>query len=189
MFKTQYDPHPRVLANPGSGIRILYQARYNASGTLELYPSGEENLYDYIQSHRDSVDIHVILKRFAAGEKDVLSQVQGFYADASNMPKTYAEVLNAVLEGERAFDLLPASTKAEFNNSFAEWLSAIHDENFAERMGFQPTPAGTDLSDSQVQDFSGTTPVPTPSPTPSPAPTPAIPNGNVPVVPSGGASS
>lgn len=173
MFKTKYDPHPRVYAKPGSGIKVTYQANYNASGTLEVNPVGQEDLYGYIQSHRDSVDIHVILKRFAAGETDVLSQVQGFYADASDLPKTYAEVLNAVLDGERTFNSLPVEVKQRFNNSFSEWLSAFHDPDFADRMGFK---AQTNATDAQVQDFAGPvagtdTPVPhTPSSPPSSGP-------------------
>lgn len=168
-FKTKYDDHARVNCNPGSPVKITYQANYNAAGTLEINPVGQEDLYGYIQSHRDSVDIHVILKRFAAGEQDVLSQVQGFYADASDMPKTYAEVLNAVLDGERTFNSLPIEVKQRFNNSFSEWLSAFHDPDFAERSGL--VPSNTGMTDSQVQSFAGSaagadTPVPAPPPAP-----------------------
>lgn len=170
MFKTKYDQHARVFCNPGSPVKVTYQARYSDSGTLELQPAGQEDLYGYIQSHKDSVDIHVILKRFAAGETDVLSQVQGFYADASDMPKTYAEVLNAVLDGERAFNSLPVEVKASFNNSFSEWLSAIHDPDFAVRSGLVKADDG--MTDAQRQDFAGSaagtdTPVPTQAPPPS----------------------
>lgn len=169
-FKTKYDNHARVYCNPGSPVRITYQANYNDSGTLELAAVGQEDLYGYIQSHRDSVDIHVILKRFAAGEQDVLSQVQGFYADASDMPKTYAEILNAVLDGERTFNSLPAEIKRQFNNSFSEWLASFEQPDFASRMGWSK-PAETDLTDSQVQSFAGSaagadTPVPAPPPQP-----------------------
>lgn len=163
MFKTKYDEHARVYSHPGSPVKITYQPHYSPTGVLELEPAGQEDLYGYIQSHKDSVDIHVILKRFAAGEVDVLSQVQGFYADASNMPKTYAEVLNAVLDGERAFNSLSAQVKAEFNNSFAEWLSAMHDDDFPVRMGLVKADDG--MTDSQRQSFAGSaagadTPVP-----------------------------
>lgn len=173
-FKTKYDDHARVYSNPGSPVKVTYQANYNALGTLEINPVGQEDLYGYIQSHRDSVDIHVILKRFAAGEVDVLSQVQGFYADASDMPKTYAEVLNAVLDGERAFNALPIEVKQRFNNSFSEWLAAFHDPDFAVRSGLVKVDDG--MTDAQRQDFAGSAagtdnPVPPPPPASAPSST------------------
>lgn len=160
-FKTQFDDHARVFVNPGSRTKVTYQASYDVNGTLQLYPSGEEDLYDYIQSHRDSVDIHVILKRFAAGETDVLSQVQGFYADAADMPSTYAEVLNAVIHGESVFDSLPAEVKQRFGNSFSQWLTSFDSPDFSDRMGWSQL--HDPLTDAQKQDFTGITPVPAPT--------------------------
>lgn len=159
-FNTQYDEHARVYQHPGSRVKVTYQASYDVNGTLQLYPSGKEDLYGYIQSHRDSVDIHVILKRFAAGETDVLSQVQGFYADAADMPSTYAEVLNAVIHGESVFDSLPAEIKQRFGNSFSQWLTSFDSPDFSERMGWNE--ARNPLTDAQTQDFTGTAPVPAP---------------------------
>ena len=61
MFDTQYSPHIRVSANPGSPVKVLYSGKYDANGRVVLEKKGEENLYDYIQSFRDSVDLNVIL--------------------------------------------------------------------------------------------------------------------------------
>lgn len=158
-FKTQYDEHPRVFADSGSPVKVVYQANYDGSGILRVNAVGEEDLYGYIQSHKDSVDIHVILKRFAAGEVDVLSQMQGFYADVADMPSTYAEILNAVLEGERVFAGLPIEVKNEFGNSFAQWLAAMDQDNFQERMDRAAHPE-KQVAPSQVQDFA----VPAPAP-------------------------
>nr|CDL65858.1 unnamed protein product [uncultured bacterium] len=153
-FKTQFHSHARVFQRPGDPIKVVYSPRYDENGVLDLQPTGEENLYDFIQSHAQSTDIHVILDRFASGETDVLSQIQGFYADASDMPKTYAEVLNAVIAGEQTFDRLPVEIKQKFGNSFSTWLSSMDNPDFAERMGF-PKPAEPGMTDSQVQDFAG----------------------------------
>lgn len=156
-FKTKYDDHPRFYQEPGNPIKQLYQGYYEKDGTLELRPSGEEDLYQFIQSHKDSTDINLLIQRFTAGDESALSRAQGFYADVSGMPKTFQEVLNAVLGGERAFDSLPAEVKQRFNNNFAEWLTAMDLPDFAERMGFKsPDP------DPQSADFlrdSGSAPV------------------------------
>lgn len=150
-FKTQYDSHARVYHHPGSGVKDVYTPRYDEFGVLDLVVSGQEDLYGYIQSHYESTDIHVILERFAAGDVDVLSRHQGFYADMSDMPKTYAEVLNAVIAGENAFDHLPIEIKQKFGNSFAVWLSSMDSPEWSEKMGFDKP------SDSSVE------PVPAPS--------------------------
>lgn len=151
-FRTQYDRQAPVYQEPGSRVRIVYSPRYSETGVLDLEPTGKEDLYGYIQSHKESTDIHVLLNRFVNGETDVLSRVQGFYADASNMPKTYAEVLNAVISGEEAFARLPVDIKQRFDNSFAVWLSSFDSPDFAAKMGFKSDSA---LSDSQVQDLAG----------------------------------
>lgn len=163
IFSTQYTQHARRFASPGSREKTVYQAKYDDTGTLDLYPAGVESIYDYIQSHRDSCDIHMILDRFAAGDRDVLSQVQGFYADSTGMPKTYAEVLNSVIAGEHYFDTLPADIKQQFGNSFSRWMAAFDDEDFPTRMGWkQSAPDGT------TQDFVRDTPSPVSSSVPAP---------------------
>lgn len=152
-FNTQYDRRAPVYQEPGSGIKVVYSPRYSDKGVLDLVATGSENLYDYIQSHKESTDIHVLLERFVNGEDDVLSRMQGFYADVTSMPKTYAEVLNAVIVGEETFARLPIDVKQRFDNSFAVWLSSMDKPDFSERMGVDITP-------SQVQDFSKDTPAP-----------------------------
>lgn len=155
-FATQFDSHPRIYCNPGNPIKDVYEARYDKDGVLDLHVSGQEDLYGYIQSHADSVDIHVLLERFVNGETDVLSRAQGFYMDASDLPKTYSEVLNSVIAGEQAFNSLPAEVKQRFGNSFSQWMSSFDSPDFAVKMGFVSAASGDSsqsLSPGQVQDF------------------------------------
>lgn len=166
-FKTQYDAHARVYQDPGNPIKDVYSPRYTDDGVLDLVVTGRENLYEFIQSHKESVDIHVLLTRFANGETDVLSRIQGFYADASDMPKTYAEVLNAVIAGEETFARLPVEVKQRFGNSFAVWLSSMDSPDFPERMGIK---SDVGMTDSQVQDFASSQPSPVQPASDQPAP-------------------
>ena len=125
MFRTQFDPHPRVLSNSGSRIRKLYSAKVDAEGAIDLVESGEENLYDYIQSFKDECDINLIVQRCMSGDVDVLSKRQGVYVDVTEFPQTYAEVLQRVIDGKNAFDDLPLETRAKFDHSFAQWMAGI----------------------------------------------------------------
>lgn len=167
-FNTKYEPHTRVFCDPGSRIKQLYSPRYSENGTLDLVESGTEDLYSYIQSHKESCDIHAILERFVAGDETALSHAQGFYADMSDMPKTYMEVLNSVIAGEHAFDALPVEIKQQFGNSFAVWMSEMESPDFARKMGFEKAQSSeANLTPSQQQDFISSTPVPAPVEQPS----------------------
>ena len=100
-FNTQYDARDRISTCAGSPVKPLFSGRYNERGQIELTPDGTENIYEYIQSFAESTDIHSILRRYQNGEVDVLSKVQGVYADITEMPQTYAEALQRRSEAFR----------------------------------------------------------------------------------------
>lgn len=134
-FRTMYH-RKRVRAKSGSREKDLFRPQLDEHGHLELVPDGKEDLYAQIQSHRDSVDIHIMLERYQAGDASVLQRAQGTFADLTEFPKTYAEMLNSVIAGENYFNALPIETRAKFGHSFHKWMSAIGTEDFAEKMGF-----------------------------------------------------
>lgn len=160
-FDTQYTKRPPVFQEAGNPVKVIYSPRYTEDGVLDLVATGQENLYDYIQSHKESTDIHVLLDRFVNGEEDVLQRLQGFYGDVTSMPKTYAEVLNAVIIGEETFARLPVEVKQRFDNSFAVWLSSMDSPDFAKRMGVDPI---DQVTPQQVQDFSASPSSTSPTP-------------------------
>lgn len=136
-FKTQYDARDRVFTDPGSPEHITYAGHYDEKGRVVLEESGRENLYDYIQSYAESCDIHVLMKRYANGDVDALSQKQGFYGDFLSFPKTYAEALNHMNEMERQFMALPVETREKFGNSFTEFLAASGEPDFLDKLGIK----------------------------------------------------
>lgn len=139
-FKTLYDDHERVNQEPGSRERILYSPVFDKQGRMSLEETGRENLYDYIQSHADSVDIHVILKQFEQGDVSVLSRVQGAYGDFTQMPKTFAEALNTMVAAEQYFMSLPVDVRAQFGHNFNQFIASMDSPDFTSRMGISPTP-------------------------------------------------
>lgn len=72
-FKTQYDARDRIFSDPGSPEHITYAGHYDDKGRVVLEESGRENIYDFIQSHAESCDIHVLMKRYQNGDFDALS--------------------------------------------------------------------------------------------------------------------
>lgn len=150
-FHAQYDLQERFYSAPGDRYKDVYSASYDDKGNLVFTVTGREDLYDFIQSHCDSVDIHLLLKRFDAGDEDVFARAQGFYGDFADMPSTYQEVLNAVIAGQASFDSLPAEVKRQFDNNYAKWLMSFEDPDFASKMGFtlaKPESAAVPVSNS-----------------------------------------
>ena len=139
-FKTQYDARDRIFSDTGSPEHITYAGHYDEKGRVILEESGRENIYDFIQSHAESCDIHVLMKRYQNGDIDALSQKQGFYGDFLDFPKTYAEALNHMNEMERQFMALPVETREKFGNSFTEFLAASAEPDFLDRVGIKKEP-------------------------------------------------
>ncbi|UPW41647.1 internal scaffolding protein [Peromfec virus RodF8_30] len=163
-FATQYDDHSRVYQPVGSRLHTLYSPVFNKDGVMSLQETGQENLYDYIQSHADSVDIHVILKQFAAGDVSVLSRVQGAYGDFTQMPKTFAEALNTMIAAEQYFMSLPVETRAQFGHNFNQFIASMDQSDFTAKMGIAPQVETPTLGPSSSSDPA------TPPATPAPAP-------------------
>lgn len=136
-FKTQYDARERLFSNPGDPIHITYAGHYDDKGRVVLVESGRENIYDQIQSHAESCDIHVLMKRYMNGDVSALSQAQGQFLDVTDFPKTYADMLNFVNDMERSFMSLPAEVRVKFGNSFSEYLAASGAPDFLERLGIK----------------------------------------------------
>lgn len=139
-FKTQYDSRSRVYQPNGDPIKILYGPKFDGNGRMYLVETGRENLYEYIQSHADSVDINVLLKLYQSGDTTVLSRVQGAYGDFTQLPKTFAEALNTLIAAEQYFNGLPVETRAQFNHNFNQFIASMDSPDFSSRMGIAPEP-------------------------------------------------
>lgn len=137
-FRTQYDPSVRFIQDPGSPIKTLYSPKFNEDGVMYLVESGKANLYQEIQSHADSVDIHVLLQRYVQGDTGVLARVQGAYGDFTQVPHTFAEALNTMIAAEQYFMGLPKDVRARFNNSFQQFIAQMDNPSWASDVGFKP---------------------------------------------------
>lgn len=159
-FYTQFNRPARVIANPGNPIKTLYGPKFDKNGVMHLVETGKHNLYDEIQSHADSVDIHVLLQRFAQGDVGVFSRVQGAYGDFTQMPSTFAEALNVMIAAEQYFNGLPVDVRAKFGHDFHQFVASMDSPTWIDDMGIDVTPA---------------TPEPSPTPPSAPASAPSSP--------------
>lgn len=135
-FPTMYDQRETIFADPGSADVPIYSPSVDNDGHIVLEVIGVKNLPEYIDSFRESCDINNLVARFNAGDISALSRAQGAFFDATQLPHTYAEMLNTVINAEQTFNSLPLEVRAKFDNSYVKWLSMMDDaEQFALMMG------------------------------------------------------
>lgn len=159
-FRTRYARHQRVIQNPGSRVCDVYTPKFADDGTIALEVTGQENTYAFIQSHRDSVDIHVLLAQYANGDKTALNRRQTMYLDAAELPKNYAEVLQTVMAGEDSFKQLPIEIRAKFEYNYGRWLASMGTDDWYSKMGIINPAAVPDVPSAPVVDV--TQPIPGP---------------------------
>ena len=149
-FRTQFESHSRVVQPAGDRSHTLYSGRYTDTGHFILEESGKEDIYDKIQSHASSVDIHVILDRFRRGDIEALGDAsRSIYFDTSEMPKNYAHLLNIVNEGEQAFMSMPVEERAKYGHSFVQWMMSF-DKSSADTVSSDTVSADKVSADKEV---------------------------------------
>lgn len=122
-FRTIYGDHNKSVTEAGNPIQIEYELVIDEQGREELKPSGETDLQEYIQSHRDSVDFNLIIQRYQAGDIDALERIKGIYADVSGLPTSLSEIMNLNNRGKMEFDKLPVEIKQLYGNNYMEFLA------------------------------------------------------------------
>ena len=133
MFQTKYEryvDHDHVYCEPGSGIKIEYQLRI-IDNNEDLVETGKSNLYDYIQSHADSVDITKILERCALlDDYSLLNRLPAQFMDVTDMPKNLAECYSYVQDAKNFFERMPTEIKAKYDQNFLSFISDIGSDRF-----------------------------------------------------------
>lgn len=128
-FRTQFDrksvPYPETTS-----IVTDYQLSLAPDGKEVLVAVGEHDIYSEIQSHAKSVDINEIILRHQRGDIDVLAQRAGMYGDFTNMPTSYAELYQSVLDAQAYFDSLPLDIRQKFDHSFSKFFTSIGTPEF-----------------------------------------------------------
>lgn len=77
------------------------------------------------------------LKRFALGDESALQVTQGAYGDFTTFPKTFAEVLQVMINSEDYFNQLPIDIRRNFDFNFNKFLSSLDDPvGLASKLGF-----------------------------------------------------
>lgn len=155
-WRTQYDRgFSEYYSCSGNSVRPVYSSKIDDRGVLELQVVGEEDTYPLIQSYKDSCSINYLLAKYANGDVNALSKVQGVYGDFTELPKSFAEVLQRVIDGENFFNSLPLDVRQQFGNDFRRWFAEAGTDSWLASMGI----SSADSVSSDVSDDSSTDPV------------------------------
>lgn len=132
------DDRVRIFSIPGEGEKIIYGSTIDKDGTVKLKEKGKEDLYGYIQSFAESVDINVVLSKYCNGDLNALNKVQGTYLDTTQFPTTYADVLNTINAATEAFDRLPADVRKKFDNDVNKYIATLGSDEWLEKANMAP---------------------------------------------------
>jgi len=124
------------FTNPGSPFKEEFHGKVMEDGTIMLVSDGIINTDSIIESYAPETDINNIITRVMAGELDLLEQKKGVYIDTIGMPKTYAQVLQAVIDGQNMFNALPLEIRQRFDNDFNKWFAQMDDKDWMIKSGF-----------------------------------------------------
>lgn len=136
----------------GEKVRKTYTGKVEDDGNITLIESGKEDWYGFIQSFKDSVDIHVILKKCLNGDMSGLAKVQGFYADSTEFPKTKPEMLQVMIDAERNFNMLPKEIKAKFDYDVKKFISTMDQPEWLDKIGVKREPIKEEIPDEEVKE-------------------------------------
>lgn len=119
---------------PGTAFVPDYKATSLGNGNFTLVKVGSTDLHAKILAEVPATDIHVIITRLNAGDNSVLRQDTPMYGDFTTLPKSTAEALQMVLDGQRAFDSLPLTVRDHFGHDFRKWFASAGSSDWMEVM-------------------------------------------------------
>lgn len=116
-IRSRYSERIKLTVPHGSEMANDYQIRIDENGHKRLFKTGEHNQYNEIQKYTDEVDIGLILKRYEAGDTEVLERIKAQYADLTKAPKSLKEAQDKIIQIKSEFYQLPVEKRKEFDNS------------------------------------------------------------------------
>ncbi len=156
-FDNLYRERKRVFSASGSSEVPTYRPVIGDSGAIDLIQDGMINIYDQIQSHKDSCDINLMIKRFENGDLTALGTPRDpVYMDVTDMPKTYAELYQKVIDAKNEFNALPLGLREKFDFDPDKYISQIGTAAWFDVMQdyYKPAPDPV-IADPTIPDLTG----------------------------------
>ncbi|QCS36210.1 minor capsid protein [Capybara microvirus Cap1_SP_162] len=136
-FRSAYNLRREEQAFTPGGSKIVMEHReeIGLDGKRKLIHDRAVNIYDLIQSSRESCEIENILRRAAEGDYNILNIVNGQYLDVTDAPSSLAEAQKFVIRAKTEFDELPKEIRAKFENNAEIYIAQYGTESWLEATG------------------------------------------------------
>lgn len=126
MFRSRVNYPVGADTPTGNGYETKFEFEFNDNGEKVLVAKGVINVYERIQSHKDSVSLDKMIERFTlTGDYSHLVNKEGNYLNILNAPKSLMEAQNTILKATNLFESLPAKVKEFYSNSFSVFLNSL----------------------------------------------------------------
>lgn len=136
------------VTGSGSPVKDIFSPKVLKDGSIELVKTSEYSLQEYIESYRDQTDMSFIIQQLKAGNPSVLHVQNGMYGDFTNLPKSYAEVLQLNINAKKVFNDLPLDVKKAYEMDFNKWFADVGSDTWVKLMNPEPVdvPESSDIS-------------------------------------------
>jgi len=122
---------------PGNRYHTLYKATVLKSGDIRLTENGKEDIWEIINSEKESCDMSHILKQMSLGDYSMI-RTDAQYLDRSTMPTSKREVLDLFINIEDRFNALDLETRNKFDNDWRKWYMETEDmESWNKKMSIE----------------------------------------------------
>lgn len=126
----------KFVMNPGSPIKEMKHGVIQGDGTIRLVVDDVKDIQQEINSYERSTDIYNIINKMTPGDEFMYADQAREFFDATDMPKTYAEALQLIIDGQNRFEKLPVDIKMKFDNDFNKWFATAGSNEWLEKHGF-----------------------------------------------------
>lgn len=91
---------------------------------------GKTNIFEKIQSFKDTNSLAVMIQRYQAGDTSVLTTKTEMYGDFTRMPTTLTDIQNNLLQAKNIFKELPVEIRKHYNNNIDEFTTGLFSGEF-----------------------------------------------------------
>lgn len=133
-FYNRSRKRPTEATPAGSEWHQEYRVSIDLTGHKYLEEDGKTNIYDRIQESLEETKIENIIRRAVGGDESALAVMHGSYIDTTQMPKTLAEMQQAIINATNDFNKLPLEIRQKFDQSVEQYIAEYGTEIWAEKM-------------------------------------------------------
>lgn len=127
------DPRKFITCS-GNDVHILYSSKVLPNGQIRLTPNGKESISEKINAQKNYTDMSYLISRLLAGDTSVIRD-NAIYGDFTKSPKSLADALQIMIDGQDKFNALPLDIRNKFDNNFYKWIMTSGSNIWYQLMG------------------------------------------------------